>query len=139
MMKVKTLSSINFNVGKLEHIPSESKTIIIKKGRFVLSKKIDNSNESINLEETSHPLYDSEIKFFKRIYCLEYKNQVVYYFYLFGDKKSSNGYHVCFNFWEHQKFLWLQNQHWFQKEENIRYCVNIFFLIIGVCISLYKL
>ncbi len=125
-MKKVTLTSCGDNSGKLEFNSSQSKIIEIKRGRFILPDK------------NSNPLYDEDNKYYKRIYSLEYNNKIIYYFKLFGNKESKFGYHVGFNFWEHQQFLWLQNQHWLQKEENIRYCVNVLFLLIGVCISFSK-
>lgn len=43
---------------------------------------------------------------------------------------------ISLNFWQNQKFLWIQNDHWLQKEENIRYAINISFLIGGLIIGI---
>jgi len=95
-----------------------NETIDIRKGRWI-------SNE------TSHPM-----EFVEKI-CFENKN--VYYLYFFGEKSSTHGVHISLNFLENQKFKWLQNIHWLQKEENIRYIINIFFLIGGLTLGILNL
>ena len=65
-------------------------------------------------------------------------NEIIYFFMLFGRKESMSGVHVGFNFWEHQRFLWLQKSHWLQKEENIRYVINVFFLLMGLYVGFFK-
>ena len=96
----------------------------------------------------SHPLFDDQNKYYKRIYALEFKDKRIYalefkdkriyYFNSFGKIGPNYGFHVGFNFAENQKFLWLQGSHWLQKEENIRYCINIIFLIIGLVLGILK-
>jgi hypothetical protein len=127
-LEVKTLQLIEPNTGRLELNELNSKSISIKRGRFEFTE----TNES-------HPLYDEENKYFKRIYCLEYRKNKIYCLNLYGKKDSVNGYHIGLNYFQFNKFLWLQKQHWFQKEENIRYCINIVFLIIGLWLSIKKL
>ena len=105
---------------------TEFNWIEIKKGRYIQNG-------------TSHPLRSGDDKFYKRMYGLQYKNRKVYWLYVFGNQSSAGGYHVSFNWWEHQSFLLLQGEHWFQKEENIRYIVNLIFLIIGVVIGLKQI
>ena len=63
-----------------------------------------------------------------RFVCLKKR---IYFFNRFGNKDSNTGFHVGFTWLQHQRFLFLQNRHWVQKEENIRYIVNVIFLIIG--------
>jgi hypothetical protein len=126
-MEIVTLEIKELNSGLLYFDETKSKTLIIKKGRY-----IDKKN---NL---SHPIFDEQNKYYKRIYSLEYKDKKIYYFNSFGKIDTNHGYHVGFNFAEHQKFLWLQGCHWIQKEENIRYCVNIIFLILGLVLGILK-
>ncbi len=121
-MKGKVLKLTGANSGRLK---STDETIIIKKGRY-----IQNS--------TSHPLKNCDTNYYKRVYSLENKDKtIIYWFSRFGSDKPSSGEYIGFNFWENQRFLWLQNDNWIQKEENIRYMVNLIFLTIGVYIG-YK-
>jgi hypothetical protein len=77
----------------------------------------------------SHPM-----KFLKP---KSFKNKNVYFLHLYGDtKKPHLGKHISLTFWENQKFLFMQEKHWIQKEENVRYVVNILFLIIGLTIGI---
>lgn len=113
------------NTGKL--IPSlVSKTIEIKRGRYIR-------------DDISHPLFTTKEIYFQRVYCLEYKNKNIFYLNTFGSSESNAGFHIALSKWETQKFLWLQNKHWLQKEENIRYIVNLLFLIIGVWFSIMSI
>lgn len=127
LMKIKTLEIENVNSGLVKFNENNSKTLIIKKGRYI----IENTKES-------HPLYDEDNRYFKRVYCLEHNNNKIYWLNLYGSK-DTNGYHIALNYIQYNKFLWLQKLHWLQKEENIRYCVNILFLIIGLWISIKKI
>jgi hypothetical protein len=126
-MEIETLEIKEPNSGLLFFDKIKSKSLIIKKGRY-----IDKKN---NL---SHPLFDEQNKYYKRIYALEYKNKKIYYINTFGKIDNNHGFHVGFDFAQHHKFLWLQGSHWLQKEENIRYCVNIIFLITGLVLGVLK-
>ncbi|UKN01192.1 hypothetical protein K6119_15790 [Paracrocinitomix mangrovi] len=100
--------------------------IEIKKGRYIH-------------QNCSHPLRSGDENYFKRIHGLEYKNRKIYWLYTFGSMDKPQGHHVGFSWWEHQKFLWLQEMHWLQKENNIRYMVNLIFLVLGVVIAFKQL
>lgn len=126
-MRIEVLEPDGRNTGKLKNRPGSIKDwLVIKKGRYIH-------------QDTSHPLMSGEESYFKRIYAFETNKKHVYYLSLFGNKESQNGLHIALNRWQHQKFLWLQGKNWFQKEENIRYIVNIIFLAIGVYISFKKI
>lgn len=126
-MEIATLEIKEPNSGLLIIDSKKSITLRIKRGRY-----IDKKN---NL---SHPLFDEQNKYYKRIYALEFKDKKIYYFNSYGKIDPNHGFHVGFNFAQHQKFQWLQGCHWLQKEENIRYCVNIIFLIIGLVLGFLK-
>lgn len=125
-MEAKTLESAGPNTGQLIYNEKTSISLKINRGSFM------------DKSRTSHPLFDDHNKYFKRNYYLKYKNKKVYVFKKFGELDGITNYFVGFSFWEHQMFLWLQKSHWFQKEENIRYLVNIFFLLIGLYFSFLK-
>jgi hypothetical protein len=78
-------------------------------------------------------------KLYGRIYALEYKNKYIYWFNTFGSESKDHGIHVGLSWWENQRFLWMQNDHWFQKEDNIRYIVNVLFLGLGAWIGIKSL
>ena len=126
-MEIATLEIKEHNSGLLYFDQLKTTTLKIKKGRY-----IDKKNK------VSHPLFDEQNKYYKRIYALEYKRKKIYWFCSFGKIDNNHGCHVGFNFTEHQKFLFLQGNHWIQKEENIRYCVNIIFLVIGMVLGILK-
>ncbi len=114
------MKSLKDNSG-LINITNQS--IEIKKGRFING-------------DDSHPLFDSSKTYFKRVYCLENsKKNIIYFFNTFGKESTNNGFHVGFTKLENQRFLFLQRIHWFQKEENIRYIINILFLIFGTVVA----
>jgi hypothetical protein len=118
-VKIKVYKPI-INSGILEPTDDE---IIIRKGRYLQG-------------DVSHPLRFGEEKYYTRKYGLKYKRKKVYWLNRYASPSEETGIHVAFSKWQHQRFLWLQGSHWFQKEENIRYIVNVIFLIIGVLISL---
>lgn len=136
-MKVEVLWSVSPNTGKLEpqwkhynHVdkdsgkpqPREEDYFHIKKGRF---EQMGESN----------PLRSGDERYFKRIQCLEYKNRAIYAFYPYAKIDKNNVFHVGFNWWQHQRFLWMQGDHWFQKEGNIRYVINLIFLSLGLWVG----
>lgn len=116
-MKINVYKTNGFNSGQLIKI---DEIIDIKPRRWIEDRN-----------GTSHPM--------KFIEPIAFENKNVYFLYLFGDNsgKTKMGKHISLSFWENQKFLFMQKLHWVQKEENIRYIVNIIFLIIGACIA-YK-
>lgn len=121
-MKTVVFRADKSNTGKL--IPSSiDKTIEIKKGRYIR-------------DEISHPLFTEKEIFFQRVYCLEYNNKNIFFLNTFGKSDNNAGFHIALSKWETQKFLWLQNRHWLQKEENIRYLVNLLFLVLGAYIAI---
>jgi hypothetical protein len=67
--------------------------------------------------------------------CERFKNEEGVFNYIYLINKE---YKVCLNFFQHSYLLFWLKQNWFQKEENIRYIVNILFLILGVYISYKK-
>lgn len=144
-MKVKGLHSVASNSGllqptsgrvtvtdgnKMQFINTEFDWLEVKKGRYIQNG-------------ISHPLRAGDEKYYKRMYCLEHDGRVVYWLDTYGSHSSNhrpnNGHHVSFSWREHQTFLWQQNDHWLQKEENVRYIVNLVFLIIGVVIGIKQM
>ena len=123
-MKVQVLNCLEKNSGQL--IQEGELAIEIKKGRFIYN-------------DTSHPLYTVNEKYFIRTYCLEYLKKRIYYFNRFGNSDGNTGFYVGFSWLQHQRFLLLQNRHWLQKEESVRYIVNLVFLILGAYIGLKNL
>lgn len=92
-MKKKTLESCGTNSGKVEYNPKTSREIEIKRGKYSFG------NESV------HPLFNGEDKYFKRIDSLEMGSKVIYYFMLFGSKENVSGVHVGFNFFGASKIF----------------------------------
>jgi len=41
--------------------------------------------------------------------------------------------------WKKQKLLFMFRTHWLQKEKNIRYVINILFLLAGIIIAIIKI
>jgi len=124
-MKIKCLKLKETNQGVLEQIEIRDKFVFveIKKGRYIYNKH-------------SHALRTNENYFYKRVYNLEHKNDKIYWLDTFAKNDTNQGFHIGFTWKQHQKFLWMQNEHWFQKEENIRYIINVLFLILGVIIAI---
>jgi hypothetical protein len=125
-MKIDVLRSNEVNTGHLTTLfPGE--IIEIKRGRYIK-------------DDISHPLFTEKENYFYKTHCLEYKKRHIYFLNYFGSNEPPvKGIHIGLTNWQNNKFLWMQNKHWFQKEENIRYIVNILFLIIGVCIGILNM
>lgn len=75
---------------------------------------------------------------------LEYKREYFYkvnnkYIYTVLDKSNGTEFRIALNWFENQRFLFVTRKHWILKEENIRYVINIIFLIIGVVFGFLKL
>ena len=112
-----------YDLNKENQLLIERREVKIKRGCY-----IDGS--------VSYPLI------LNRNHSIGYVNKnYVYNFKRFGDDATkTTAYHFLkFNFYEHQKFLLSQNMHWIQKEENLRYIINIIFLTIGAYIGIKKL
>ncbi len=125
-MKIQVLRSEEVNTGHLTDLfPGE--VVEIKRGRYIK-------------DEISHPLFTEKENYFYKIHCLKYKKRHIYFLNYFGSNEPPvKGIHIGLTYWQNNRFLLMQNKHWFQKEENIRYIVNILFLIIGVYISILSL
>jgi hypothetical protein len=56
-----------------------------------------------------------------------FKPTYVYYLYHFGSKPEPNGQgsHIVLSFCQNQRFLWMQRQHWLQKNDNIKWVVGM--------------
>lgn len=125
VMKVQCLEGIP-NTGIMKPYKKGSNiefdSVLIKKGRYIYN-------------DTSHPLRGNDEFYYQRNYCLESDGKIVYWLDTFGNKSNNIGLHIGFTWKQHQKFLLMQNMHWLQKEDNIRFIVNILFLIIGVYIA----
>lgn len=103
------------NVFKLD---TQNNGILIKEDRIIEIRR----NRWIDSKLISHPLdYERSEGF---------SNKNVYYLHLFKDGKK--GKFISLNFYENQKFQLIQGSHWIQKEENIRYLVNLFYLTVGL-------
>lgn len=104
-----------------ERIPHPEDHIVVKKGRYMQC-------------EISHALRSGDKLYYRRKQNFSYEGKVIYWFGTFS--QMEHGKHIGFNWWQHQYFLWMQGDHWFQKEENIRYLVNLLFLTLGVWIGI---
>lgn len=136
-MKIKALIPDGSNTGKLKYksgmnsvtngevttsTRSEFDIIQIKRGRYIHNG-------------VSHPLMSDNENYYQRIYALEFEKRIIYYLNTFGKKDNQHGIYIGVNWSENQKFLWLQKKHWLQREENIRYVVNVLFLLLGAYIG----
>lgn len=106
---------------------TETNTGVLNKTEQVITIK---RNRWIDKSGTSHPM-----KFLRPI---AFENKNVYFLHSFGDDKKEphHGKHISLTFMENQKFRWMQNIHWLQKEENIRYVINILFLLGGLTLGI---
>ena len=124
-MKARRLELKGRNTGKLEEAPITQSCgddncgyVNISRGRF--SRCGDSS-----------PLIGRTERYYYRNHSLKFKKKIIYGFNEFGTIKEGTLVFVGFNRYQHQRFLWMQGEHWLQKEENIRYIVNVIFLVIG--------
>jgi hypothetical protein len=125
-IEVEVLRSNEVNTGHLTNLFA-GEIIEIKRGRYIK-------------DDISHPLFTEKENYFCKIHCLEYKKKHIYFLNYFGSNEHPiKGIHIGLTNWQNNKFLWMQNKHWLQKEENIRYIINILFLIIGVWISIMSM
>lgn len=94
------------------------------KGELIITDEKINIYQGrwVENDGTSHPLK------IKRKYCFNKK----YVYYLYGDKDIDRGKHISLNYLQNQKFLITMGHHWLQQEKNIRYLINIVFLILGL-------
>lgn len=113
-MKVKVYRVEKPNTGLLEQT---NKEIIVRNGRW------------IDWNGTSHPMN------YKRIRAFE--NRRVYYLFKFGSGKT--GYHISLSYAQNQRFLFLQNDHWFQQPDNIKWVVGAILIGgAGLALNYYK-
>ena len=92
-----------------------------------------------NEQGESHPLRtESGGKMYHRVYGLSYEGHHVFYLNTYG-KKDDHGIHIGMTWKQRQKFHIMQGDHWIQKEENIRYIINILFLILGATLTIKSL
>lgn len=96
------------------------------------------TNETIKIRKNTWVDKNNISHVMKCIKSKSFENKNVYILYYFGDVTSPKVVHISLSFLENQKFNWLQKKHWLQKEENIRYIINIIFLICGIIIGFFN-
>lgn len=103
------------------------KMLNIQQGRYIHS-------------DISHPLYTENKLFYERVYSLEHESfPVIYWLNSFGEITEKHGRHIGLSKFQNHIFLWKQKRHWLQKENNIRYIVNIVFLTLGLIIGIMNI
>jgi len=113
--------------GKIISTQINERLLLIKRGRII---EPDGSVLPI--------LFDND-KNFKRIYYLKYKYKYIYCIEQELENTSNIKTFIGLNFFQNVWFLILQKSHWLQKESNIRYLVNLIFLVIGAYIGIKNL
>jgi hypothetical protein len=122
-MKVSRFDIIDGHKGSVKRSDS---TVKIRKGCYDLNNNI---TWYIKNGKENHFVREYRFKSIK-------KEQLFFYsFPMLGKDISPDNVLVGMTWREHQKFLWMQNEHWFKKENNIRYIVNILFLILGAIVA----
>jgi len=104
---------------------TDPKTWDLDKGELVIRRK------SFSLPHDITTPYNLE---FKRVYLI---NKMWWqYTYELNDMMPHPRYYLIKLGWfKRIRFLLIQQSHWLQKEKNLRYVVNILFLIIGTIIA----
>lgn len=99
--------------------------IIIKRGKW-----------SFSLHPSDHPsvVISHPMKFDRKNM---FNDKYVYFLHLFGDdsKEPHLGRHISLTFWENQKFLLMQGEHWIQKPEG---WLSLIISITSLIVSLVK-
>ena len=100
--------------------------------------KLEKTKNKIVIYSTK---FTRETNLGKKEYRLDYKRSInfidsKYVYFLKKNIGGKQGYRISLSFWQNQKFLFIQNKHWLQKEENIRYVINILFLISGITLGI---
>ena len=135
-MKVQILKPI-VNSGKLAPISGEF-TAYNENGELTAYRISENYIDILKYryihKNVSHPLRSGKDRYFKRVHCLEFENKIVYFLGRFGSDKPI-GCHIGLSWFENQRFLWKMGDHWLLQEKNIRYLINLGFLILGIYIS----
>lgn len=105
-------------------LKTTGKIIDLRRGRYIYC-------------DVSHPLSTEKELFYERVYSLEHESfPVIYWLNNFGEKSEKHGNHIGLSKFQNHRFLWKQKKHWLQQESNIRYIINIIFLIIGIFIAI---
>ena len=99
--------------------------ILNKTDKFIIIK----NNYFYDENNDWQPLVYEQLKSFDKKY--------VYYLKFMGVSEN-HGIKISLNYIQNQVFLWLQGNHWLQKEENLRYLINLLFLIAGIWTTLIK-
>ena len=107
-------TTININKGYIIPLVKEEKKDVDAKRKSNNGVRLFSGVSKI---KTLERVYEEE-SFLKRVYLL------------------NNEYTIKTNPFQTFILLYQIRKNWLQKEENIRYLINILFLIIGVCISL---
>lgn len=112
---------------KLNVYRGDTNTGILKPTNEIISIK---PRRWVDGDGKSHPM--------KYVSSIAFENKNVFFLHSSGDdsKLPHHGKHISLTFWQKQLFLLMQNSHWIQKEENVRYIINILFLIGGLTIGL---
>lgn len=51
--------------------------------------------------------------------------------------ETKSHYYACLNFWQRMKLYYFHNRLWFQKEENLRWLLNMIIAVLAVYMAYY--
>ena len=97
--------------------------------------KLKQTNEKIIIKPRRWVTKDGKSYPMKSSAPISFENKNVYFLPYPNENNTIKGVHISLNFWQKQKFLFLQKAHWLQKEENIRYIINMLVLISTVVVG----
>lgn len=112
---------------KIVSKPTKVRFIELQRGRF------------IDDEEDVFPIQFGNEKNFKRVYYDNHALKFIYCIEQHIENSSNMKTYIGLNWKQNQRFLFMQKSHWIQQESNLRYIVNIIFLIIGVYIGIRQI
>ena len=105
--------------------------------------RLKKSQRLIQIKRGSWCRFDKDTQNCKDVHKLTieknsyFRDKYVYLLKRYGSKDGIN--YISLNFFENQRFLLIQQNHWLQQEKNIRYLISLVFLTIGVVLAYLNL
>lgn len=103
----------------------------------IKESRVTKSNEQIILKRRLFCLIDRNY-IWERFYPIRVHSVNRKRVYMIKNPLKKYGHYISLTFLQHQRFLFIQRKHWLQQENNIRYIINIIFLLAGLYLTIIK-
>lgn len=109
---------------------------------FNTKNELKKSNDSLIIHNGFYEHIPDNLRSKDRKFLKTFQIETIDRKYNYDEKyvyEINGTYIISLSWFDNHKFLFLQRKHWLQKEENIRYIINILLIVVGLIIAAIKI